>query len=911
MPEMQPDAAFVSANAPRRRSLARRIQLQIGLIVALVIVAGTVLSYLTAITTLRSETLAALQSSTASRAAYESGPFIDAQVNTVALRAEYLLRLEALGQQDPKAGFDTLFTRYPDTVVRVRPELDDHTRLPSVYIRPQIEVDAEVRRRVLSAYQLLAEWGPAMTHNFYSAYIDLPGISLIMYSPSVNWGKEADATTNNFDYPPVQLASPQKNPTRSTDWSEIYFDDKANIWILSAITPVDRQGQWIAAASQDIPVDDLIKRTTNEFAAGTYNMIIDQRGSLIAHPNLMEKIRKSNGNLKIDAMGDVLLAGFARAAGQPPVPEASGSESGSQSTSAPGRVVESPDGDHYLAISEIRGPGWHFVTVYPKSLLRAKAYQAALDIAMAGVILLLLVGLALSVIVRRLVSRPLFEMGQAASQIAGGNLEVALPNRYHHELGRFAAEFTGMAQRLRARDLSLNERTRELEAEVAERKEAERRMAHMATHDALTGLANRTLLNDRAQQAISLAARTGELVAVLFIDLDNFKHINDTLGHDAGDDVLMRVAGRMAELRRKSDTLCRLGGDEFVLLLPNIAHQDDAVRVARNVIASLTQPMAIDGLDYFLTPSIGIATFPSNGLDAADLLRNADIAMYRAKAAGKNGYQCYTADMGQRAGEALRLESAIRLALERDELVLYFQPKVDAATSHISGAEALVRWLRPGAGLLLPGEFVPFAEKSRVIGEIDRYVFQRACRQLAIWRDSGADPVPIAVNVSASFFAAPKLLEEATALIGQYQVASGQLTLEVTEGVLLQEVAQVADNLAGLRRLGLRISIDDFGTGFSSLSYMHRFPIDEIKIDRSFVSAIEAADADVPLVRAIVRMAKDLGMAVVAEGVETAIQAEHLKAQGCDELQGYHFFRPMDSAAFTELLKSRQANPKV
>jgi diguanylate cyclase (GGDEF)-like protein len=896
MPQMPPEVTVQRSAAHVQGTLARSIQLQIGLIVALVIVVGTFLSYLTAITTLRSETLAALQTSTASRAAYESGPFVGAQVNTVALKAEYLRRLDALGQQDPQAAFDAMFTRFHDGVVRVRPELDDHKRRPSIYIRPQITVDAAVRRQVLAAYQLLAEWGPAMTHNFYSAYIDLPGISLIMYSPSVNWGKEADANTNNFDYPPVQLASPQKNPARATDWSQIYFDDKANIWMLSAITPVDSQGRWVAAASQDIPVEDLLKRTTNEFAPGTYNMIIDKRGSLIAHPDLMEKIRKSSGNLKIATMGDELLAGFARTVGTVP------------GSAKAGKVVASADGAYYLAISDIQGPDWHFVTVYPKSLLQAKAYKATLDIALVGITLLLLEWLALSVIVRRLVSKPLVEMGQAASQIAGGNLDVALPNRYRHELGQFAAEFTGMAQQLRARDLALHERTRELEAEVAERKEAQRRMAHMATHDALTGLANRSLLNDRIQQAISLAARTNDQVAVLFIDLDNFKHINDTLGHDAGDDVLKRVAQRMGQLRRKSDTLCRLGGDEFVLLLPAISHQDDAVRVAQNVIASLTQPMAINGMDYLLTPSIGIASYPADGHDVAEVMRNADIAMYRAKAAGKNGYQCYTADMGERASEALRLETALRQAVAQSELALYFQPKVNAATFKVCGAEALLRWNRPGVGLVLPAEFVPFAEKSRIIGEIDHFVFESACKQMALWRDEGYEPVPLAVNVSASYFARVGLIEETAALMQHHLIQPGQLTFEVTEGALLQEAALVADNLAALRRLGIRISIDDFGTGFSSLSYMHRFAIDEIKIDRSFVSVIQKADDNAPLVRAIVHMAKDLGMSVVAEGVETAVQAAHLRSQGCDELQGYHFFKPMDATEFTQLLLVRNLN---
>jgi diguanylate cyclase (GGDEF)-like protein len=880
---IQPWNKFMFKSMP----LALRIQTLLFLLVALIIALGTFLSYQFSIRTLRAETVAALQASTASRASYESGPFTDAQRNTTSLQIEYLRRLEQAGNTDPQAEFDAWFVRYKDGVVRVRPERDDHKRQSSVYIRPQINLDADVRRNVLVAFKLLNEWGPAMTHNYYSAYIDLPGVGLIMFSPSVNWGKEADANTNNFDYPPVQSAAPAKNPGRKTGWSEIYFDDKAGIWMLSAITPIDRAGKWIAAVSQDIGVDELVKRTTNEFAPGTYNMIVEAGGSLVAHPDLMEKIHKSNGNLKIASLGDAQLEGFVR--------EAALARGGTE-------VRESPDGEHLLAISHIRGPGWLFITVYPKSLMEAKAYAAAQDIVLVGLILLLVEWLFLSWIIRRQVSQPLAELSRAAASVAMGNMDVELHVQGQDELGQLGTRFIDMAARVLERDLALNQRADELEYEVSERKLAEQRMSFMATHDELTGLANRSLLMDRLGQALSIAKRNDGLLALLFIDLDRFKHINDTLGHDIGDQVLKQVASKISLLLRKSDTLCRLGGDEFVLLLPTVHSQDDAALIANKIITALAEIKGIGGLNFPVTSCIGISTFPNDGSDGDTLLRNADIAMYRAKVAGRNRYQSYTHDMGQRAVEALQLDAAIRQALQRNEFVLQFQPKVNSLGNKMVGAEALLRWARPGHGLLMPDAFLPYAQEHRLMAGIDSDVLNRACAHLAEWHLAGCKIESLSVNLSAGFFARIDMQKELQGVLEKHPIEPRWLTLEVTEGALLQDGDIVADNLKALRRLGIRISVDDFGTGFSSLSYLHRFPIDELKIDRSFVNAITSAQDDVPLVKAIIRIGHDLKLSVVAEGVETTAQVEYLRREGCDELQGYFFYRPMAEEDFRKLL---------
>lgn len=869
-------------------SIARRIQFQIGLVIAVVIVGVTLLAYQNSIRSMREEALDSLFASITQRSNHDSAAFVDAQQNTYQLRNEYLRRLALMGNQDPKAEFDAWFTRYPDGLIRVRPERDDHKHLPSIYIRSAVNVTPAIRRQVVAAFGLLREWGPIMTLRYYSAYIDLPGIALIMYSPSVNWGKDADKTTNNFDYPPVKNSSPFNNPLRQNLWTEVYWDDKALIYMVSTITPADQAGEWVGTVSQDLSVDELVKSTITNQIPGTYNLLISDDGRLIAHPERMEEISKAGGNLNVKSLKDPLLnniTDIALQAGMYP------------------EVRESADGQNYLGMSRIRGPNWHLVTVYPKALLQARAYGSAQVILLGGLVGLVVELALLAWIIRRQVALPLGRLSQAAASIAKGDLQVELDDREGHELGRLARNFLHMASRLRERDEALTNRARELEHEVSERISSEHRMQHMATHDALTGLANRTLLMDRLQQALVAGARNQQVIAVLFIDLDNFKQINDTLGHDAGDDVLRHVGAKVSLLLRKSDTLSRMGGDEFVLLLPAIGRKEDAMVIAEKIIASLSETIEVGGVNFAITPSIGISSFPSDGDDAQTLLKNADIAMYRAKEYGRNGFQCYTPDMGQRASEVLPMEVAIRSALANDEFELYFQPKVDARSQAIVSSEALLRWSRPGFGLLSPGAFIPFAEeRANLMRAIDGYVLRKACVHLARWRSSGVPLKPIAVNLSASQFARAGMIAELEDLLAEFCLDGKLLTLEVTEGVLLAEGGVAADNMAALRRMGVQVSIDDFGTGFSSLSYLHRFPVDELKIDRSFVSKIGRTDKDAALVKAIIGLGRDLSLRVVAEGVETADQADYLARNGCDVLQGYLFYLPMSEENFLEML---------
>ncbi|MBX9633612.1 MAG: EAL domain-containing protein, partial [Magnetospirillum sp.] len=442
--------------------------------------------------------------------------------------------------------------------------------------------------------------------------------------------------------------------------------------------------------------------------------------------------------------------------------------------------------------------------------------------------------------------------------------------------------------------------------DITERKKTEERIKNLAYFDVLTGLPNRRLFTDRLQVAMANAHRHGSALAIMFLDLDLFKRINDTLGHGIGDQVLVETANRLGLCIREGDTVARLGGDEFVILLPELDHLEDAAKLAERVIAHVKQPFAIDDHELYVTTSVGIAVYPDDGLTFEALIKNADTAMYRAKDLGRNNYQLYTPSMNARSFERLTMESALRHALSRDEFTLVYQGKVDMVSGRLSGVEALVRWRHPEMGLVMPTEFIPLAENMGLIGDIGAWVLKAACRQCKSWHDLGLPPVRIAVNVSALQFRegdVPDIVQEALAESG---LSPHYLELELTESVLMQRVEEVAQVLRDLRQMGVHISIDDFGTGYSSLSYLKRMPIDALKIDRSFVNDImENGDAcngeGAEIVSTIINLAHNLRLRAVAEGVETREQANFLRERGCDEIQGYLISRPVSGEDLVSL----------
>ena len=427
-------------------------------------------------------------------------------------------------------------------------------------------------------------------------------------------------------------------------------------------------------------------------------------------------------------------------------------------------------------------------------------------------------------------------------------------------------------------------------------------LRHLATHDALTGLPNRVLLDDRLAQAIAHADRDSQPFAVMMLDLDRFKLINDSFGHRSGDMVLNEVARRLQGLVRSIDTVARVGGDEFVLVVSPSAARAEAEQIGKRANEILSAPFQVEGVDLRVSSSIGIAFYPTDGGSAESVLAHADAAMYCAKERGRNNCQCFSPGMKSVALERVSLESELHQALKLGQFELFYQPKVDTASGDIHSAQALIRWRHPHRGLIPPVEFIPLAEECGLIHEIGAWVLREACRQCAVWQRAGQPPLRVAVNVSASQFRRGDLLEVVRGALQKSQLDPRFLEIELTESAVMTNPEDSAAVLEQLSRMGVLVSVDDFGTGYSSMSYLRRFPIDKLKIDRSFIAELTTRADDASIVQAIVSLAHGLRLKVVAEGVETLEQLKFLQSVGCDQYQGYHFSEPLPAAKFAELV---------
>ena len=451
---------------------------------------------------------------------------------------------------------------------------------------------------------------------------------------------------------------------------------------------------------------------------------------------------------------------------------------------------------------------------------------------------------------------------------------------------------------------------------ITTRKDAEKHLAllmeqiaHSAQYDSLTGLPNRLLLNDRLRQAIALAHRHLGQVVVMFLDLDGFKHINDSLGHSAGDELLQSIAKRLEGSVRAPDTVSRQGGDEFIVLLQETAHPKDAVTVARRVLAALAEAHSVGHHVLHVTASIGVSLYPDDGLDAETLIKNADTAMYQAKESGRGSYKFFRPEMNIRAVERQSVEEDLQGALDREEFTLHYQPKINLKTGAITGAEALIRWMSSTRGSIPPVQFIPVAEDSGLILPIGAWVLREACTQQRAWLDAGLLVPAVAVNVSSVQLQDERFLQDLFATLDETGLDPSNLELEVTESVLMKHPECAASTLKILRNRGILVSVDDFGTGYSSLSYLQQFPLHALKIDRSFVCGINTSPPERSIVNAIINMGRSLNLRVIAEGVETARDLAFLKAKHCDEAQGFYFSKPVPADQFASFFERHKPWP--
>jgi len=456
--------------------------------------------------------------------------------------------------------------------------------------------------------------------------------------------------------------------------------------------------------------------------------------------------------------------------------------------------------------------------------------------------------------------------------------------------------------------LDLTEANECMQKEIVKREEMQKKIEHLAYHDHLTGLANRWLFTDQLDHALSLSGRMAKMLAIMFLDLDGFKMINDSLGHALGDQLLKEVSKRLVNTIRKSDVVARIGGDEFVIMIENEENIEAIKLVAEKVLNSFNEPYKLNGQECFVTTSIGVAVYPTDGENAETLLKNADIAMYKAKEKGRNNCRFCTPVMKTNVIETMQLSNELHGALDRNELELYYQPQVHSKSNQIIGLEALLRWKHPEFGMVSPGKFIPIAENAGLIISIGEWVMRTACNQNKAWQNAGLPKIHVAVNLSVRQFQNTDIVKKVGNILKETGMDAQYLELEITESVFMKETGHVIEILSAFRNQGIAISIDDFGTEYSSLNYLKRLPVDKIKIAMQFVQGIDVSDRDEAITKAIIVLAKSLGLGVIAEGVETEKQLAFLSQRMCYEIQGFYYYKPMPAHEVEGLLRNKRGN---
>ena len=783
--------------------------------------------------------------------------FVQADASVRRLRQTLVQRLDQ-APPDTAGRFDSLFARSPDGLWRVRPGRVDTENAPTLYLHDGPHgLSDSVRLRAVVSYELLREQGPALVPPFFSAYMDFVENGLMVYARGINWGGNADARASNANYPTMLGADPRRNPGRQVFWTPVYLDHQAHTWMVSAIAPLDWHGHWVGTLGHDVAIQTLIDSVAppRPYAA-VQQLIMDSRGDLIAHLQLRERIAAAQGQLQIAALRDPALEQVLR------MVLAARTDAGTGRT---------PDGSQWVAWSRIRGPGWFQVNVLPEK--RVDQWVLLCWLAMCAIGLLVLAP-GLWLLRRRvdaLVTRPLLRLTHAVDELGHGRIPQPIALGGPDELGRLANALDTMV------------------AELAQQRE---RLTTLAECDALTGLHNRHYFEAELARFFRGGARAGQQGAVLLFDLDEFKYVNDTFGHFAGDAMLLRVAGETRALVRGTDSLCRLGGDEFAVFMPH-ATLDGALVLAERIVRTVGRmALEIEGQSLRLTASLGVAHYPDHGQGAEELVSHADMAMYQAKRLGKNRWNVYRSDRNAVQAMATRLawNERIEHALERNLLRLHFQGVYRTSDGGMTHLEALVRMVDEAdpAQCILPDQFIGHAEKSGKILDIDRWVVRESIALLAAHPRLPA----LAINISGRSFDDPDLPGFITTELARRGVAPKRLLVELTETAAISDLRDAERFIDALRHAGCTLCLDDFGSGFASFAYLKHLKVDMLKIDGLFIRNLPHDRDNQVFVRSIIEVARGMGKHSVAEFVEDEETLRLLREFGVDMVQGHHLDKP-------------------
>jgi diguanylate cyclase (GGDEF)-like protein len=783
--------------------------------------------------------------------------FVQADASVQRLRQTLVQRLDK-APPDTVGRFDKLFARSADGLWRVRPELVDTDDAPTLYLHegPQGLSDS-VRLRAVVSYGLLREQGPALVPPFFSVYMDFVENGLMVYSRGIDWGGNADAQASNANYPTMLGSDPRRNPGRRVFWTPVYLDEQAHTWMVSVIAPLDWRGHWVGTLGHDVAIQTLIDSVDAIRAhAAVQQFIVDNQGNLIAHPPLRDRIAAAQGQLQITALHDPALEQVLRMA------LAAHTDTGTGRT---------PDDSQWVAWSRIHGPGWLQVNVLPQRWVNQLVMLVWLTMC---AISLLVLAPSLWLLRRRvhaLVTRPLLRLTYAVDELGQGRTPMPIALDSPDELGRLANAFDAMV------------------AELVQQRE---RLITMAERDTLTGLHNRHYFEAELARFFRGGARIGRQGAVLLFDLDEFKYVNDTFGHVAGDAMLLRVAAEARTLVREEDSLCRLGGDEFAVFMPHTTLNSALVLAERIVSTVGRMALEVDGRPLRLTASLGVAHFPDHGQDAEELVSHADMAMYQAKRLGKNRWNIYRSDRSAMQAMAARLawNERIEHALEHNLLRLHFQGVYRTDNGELTHLEALVRMVDEAnpAHYIVPDQFIGYAEKSGKILDIDRWMVRESIALLAAHPQLPA----LAINISGRSFDDPDLPGFITTQLARHGVAPRRLLVELTETAAISDLRDAERFIDALRHAGCTLCLDDFGSGFASFAYLKRLKVDVLKIDGLFIRNLPRERDNQVFVRSIIEVARGMGQRTVAEFVEDEETLRLLQEFGVDMVQGYYLDKP-------------------